>query len=413
MNFNTKLLHGKSIKKYADGATLPPISQVSAYRFDTAQEQEKVFNHRAFGFAYTRVGNPTVAAFEQRIAELEGGSGAIAFSSGMSAITVAILNILSTGDEIISSGGLYGGTMDLFRDFERFGIKTRYVSHFTKEEIEKEINDNTKIIFGETISNPALEITDIEEVAALSHSHGIPLIIDNTTATPYLVNPLSLGADIVVHSTTKYINGSGNSVGGVIVDGGKFSWDFEKYAALSPFKKYGKAAYSVRIRSDLGENIGGTMAPLTAYLNVIGLETLGLRMQRICDNAKALAEALNENKDITVNYPTLGTDHNTALAAEELKGFGGGLITIRVGSKERAYRILNSLEYAVRATSLGDVRTLVIHPASTLYIHSTKEEQEIAGVYDDLIRISTGIEDPEDLIEDFTKAIKASDEAEN
>ncbi len=406
MEFNTRLLHGDSVKPYADGATLPQISQVSAFQYNSAEQQEAVFQHRATGFAYTRVANPTVAAFEQRINELEGGNAAIACSSGMSAITLALLNMLCTGDEIITSRGIYGGTIDLLEDLEKFGIATRYVDHLTPEEIAQVYNERTRVIFGELIGNPSLEILNVEAVASYAHDHGVPLIVDATTATPYIARPISMGADIVIHSTTKYINGSGNAVSGIIVDSAKFKWDFEKFRAFSGYKKYGPYAYTIRLRTDIWENMGGCMAPVSAYLNTIGLETLGIRMERIISNAEKLAYALRGIEGITVNYPKFDDHPQRALVDSELGGNGGGILTFRVGSKEKAYRILNRLKYAIRATSLGDVRTLVIYPASTLYVRRTKEEMEASGVYDDLIRVSVGIEDINDLIEDFTQAIR-------
>ena len=270
------------------------------------------------------------------------------------------------------------------------------------------INEKTKVIFGELISNPALKVLDIPAVSALAHEAGIPLFVDSTTATPYIARPLELGADVVIHSTSKYLNGGGNSIGGVIVDGGKFKWDIEKYKALSEFKKYGKAAFIVRIRTDIWENLGGCMAPLNAFLSFIGVETLGLRMERICANADKLAHALSEFPELSVDYLTLPDHPYHEYVEKELNGYGGGILNFRTGSKERAFKIINSLKYALIASNIGDIRTLVIHPASTLYIRSGKEEMEAAGVFEDTVRVSVGIEDPEDLINDFTEAVRSS-----
>lgn len=414
MEFTTKLLHGKAVKPYEHGATLPSVAQVSAFQYDSAEEVEAVFHHRAAGFAYSRVANPTAAAFEQRINELEGGSAAVSCSSGMFAVTLSLLNILCSGDEIIAGAGLYGGTIDLFEDLEKFGITTRYVKHLTEEEMEPLFNEHTRVVFGELIGNPSLEIMDVTLAAEIAHKHGVPLIVDATTATPYLCTPLQIGADVVIHSTTKYINGSGDAVSGVIVDGASFQWDFDKFNALDGYRKFGRLAYTVRLRTDIWENMGGCIAPAHAFLNLVGLETLGLRMERICRNAQALAEALEKLPGISdVNYPGLQNHPSYKLCQSELKGEGGGIVTFRAGSKQRAFQILNSLKYCVRATSLGDVRTLVIHPASTLYIRSTPEMKEASRVYDDTIRVSVGIEDPGDLIEDFTEAITKLQEGEN
>lgn len=404
MEFNTKLLHGKAVARYADGATLPPITQSNAFQYESFESLERVFAHKAMGFAYSRIGNPTVAAFEQRVNELEGGAGAVATSSGMAAITMALLCILSPGDEIIACSGLYGGTIDLLRDLEKLGIHTRFVRRMTAEEIEPLINEHTRVLFGELISNPALHIMDVTAVAEVAHAHGLPLIVDSTTATPFLARPLSLGADIVIHSSSKYLNGSGAAISGIIVDGGRFSWDYARYPALQGFEQYGKLAFLLRLRTDIWENFGGCMAPMNAFLNVIGLETLGLRMERICFNAAGLAAAL-DSLGVKVSYPTLSGHSAHALCEQQLNGRGGGILTFRADSREQAVAILNRLRYAVIASNIGDVRTLVIHPASTLFLKNTEEERIAAGVYDDTIRVSVGIEDIADLINDFTQAI--------
>ena len=406
MNFSTKVLHGKAVKKYAEGSTLPPISQVSAFQHDSAEEMAKVFEHKAAGYAYSRVANPTVAAFEQRINELEGGNAAVACASGMTAVTLSLLNFLSAGDEIIAGSNLYGGTIDLFEDLTKLGIRTRFATHLTPEEIEPLINEKTRAVFGEILCNPSLEIMDVGRVAEFVHQRGLPLIVDATTVTPYLFNPLRQGADVVIHSTTKYINGSGNSIGGIIVDAGSFPWDFDRFEGLSGYRKFGKLAYTMRLRTDIWENIGGCMAPLSAFLTTIGLETLGLRMERICETAHLLAEELNRIPGLEVCYPLLSDNPFKELAERQFNGRGGGLLTFRAGTKERAFRILNSLKYAIRATSIGDVRTLVIHPQSTIYVRATRKQQEAAQVYEDTIRVSVGLEEAEDLIGDFTEAIK-------
>ena len=408
MRFNTKLLHGRSTQNYAQREILPPVSQVTAFRYESMEELRKVFEHKSMGFAYTRIGNPTVAAFEQRINELEGGMGAVCCSSGMSAITAALLAVCRSGDEIVAGSGLYGGTIDLFRDLEGLGIHTVFADELTGEAVKPLINEKTRVIFGELISNPSLRVMDVESVSKVAHEEGIPLFVDSTTATPYIANPLLLGADVVIHSTSKYINGGGNSIGGIIVDGGKFPWNFDKHTALAGHRKYGKMAFSVRLRTDIWENFGGCLAPANAFLSFIGVETLALRMEKICRNACKLAEALNEISDIEVNYLTLEEHPYHKYVDEELSGYGGGILSFRAGSKERAYKIINGLKYALIASNIGDIRTLVIHPASTLYMHSDKETREKAGVYDDTIRVSVGIEDEEDLIADFTEAVRKS-----
>ena len=410
MKFNTQLLHGKSISKNPGREILPPISQVTAFRYESMEELEKVFKHKSMGYAYTRIGNPTVTAFEQRVNELEGGIDAVCCSSGMSAIMAALLAVCKSGDEIIAGNGLYGGTIGLFHDLEKLGVHTVFTDDFKPVTIKKLINENTRVIFGELISNPALKVIDIPEISKIAHEAGLPLFIDSTTATPYVAKPLLLGADVVIHSTSKYLNGGGNSIGGIIVDGGKFNWDFEKHAALAEFKKFSKRAFSVRLRTDLWENFGGCMAPMNAFFTYIGLDTLGLRMSRICDNADKLAKALDEIEGIEVDYLILKQHPYHEYVEKELNGMGGGILNFRVGSKEKAFNIINSLNYALIASNIGDIRTLVIHPASTLYIHTSKEEMEAAGVYEDTIRVSVGIEDSEDLVEDFVLAVKGAED---
>ena len=409
MQCNTQLLHGKSIVKNPSKEMRPPISQVTAYQYESMEELEKVFSHKSMGYAYTRIGNPTLTSFEQRISELEGGSGAVCCSSGMAAISAAILAVCESGDEIIARSGLYGGTIDLLHDLEKLGIHTVFTKDMTGEALKPHINEKTKLIFAEFISNPALQVLDIPSVSKIAHENGIPLFVDSTTTTPFIAKPLSLGADVVIHSTSKYLNGGGNSIGGVIVDGGKFAWNTDKHKALSEFKKYGKAAFIVRLRTDIWENLGGCMAPVNAFLTCIGLDTLGLRMERICDNADKLARALNQLKGIEVSYLTLDNHPYHDYVDRELNGYGGGILTFRAGSKERAFKIINSLKYVMIASNIGDIRTLVIHPASTLYIRTEKEEMEAAGVYEDTIRVSVGIENIEDLTEDFIKAVSESE----
>ncbi len=404
MKFNTSLLHGTATE-LPFGSTLTPIYQVSAFSHESAEQLEKVFNNKASGFAYTRISNPTVDSFEKKIAALEKGIGAVACSSGMAAVTMSLLNILEAGDEIIAGAGLFGGTIDLFGDLEAFGITTKFVRHVTTEEIAPLITEKTKAIFGEIIGNPGLDVVDIKSVSDLAHSKGIPFIADCTTATPYLINAADFGADIIVHSSSKYINGSGDAISGIIIDSGKFSWDFDRYKGLSPYKKYGKFAYLAKLRNGIWRNMGSCLAPMNAFLNSIGLETLGLRMERLCSNALKLAEFFESDGRVIVNYPALRSNPYYELVQKQFGGKGGAILTIRAGSKERAFKLINQLKYAINATNIGDVRTLVIHPASTIYTHYTEEQKLHAGVFEDTIRISIGIEDIDDLISDFKNAI--------
>ena len=406
MGFNTDLLHAEVVKE-EKGATLPPIYQNSAFEQEKASDLEGIFENRRPGYCYTRVGNPTISAFENRITKIEGGIASVACSSGMAAITNAILNILQSGDEIISSASLYGGSIDLFRELEAFGITTRYVKNNDWNAIRNAFSSKTKLVFAETIGNPCLDVTDVKELAAIAHEHRVPLVIDNTTATPYLVKTMELGADIVVNSSSKYINGSSNSISGILTDSGRFSWDFQKYPGLSEYKKFGPMCYIAKLRNGLFRNTGSCLAPMSAYQNILGLETLGLRMDRECKNALALAEWIHtEYPQFKVNYPGLKTSLWHDIAKKELKNGYGAILTIRLGTKEKAFRFIDSLKIAYNLSNIGDTKTLVIHPGSTISLHSNEEEKENAGVFEDLVRVSVGIEDIEDLIEDFDNAFQ-------
>ena len=404
MRFNTSLLHA-GVQKEANGSTLPPVYQTSAFEQTSATDLEKIFENKAPGFCYTRVGNPTVTAFENRITKLEGGIASIACASGMAALMNAFLNILRSGNEIVSSASLYGGTIDLFTDLEAFGITTRYVENNNWEQIEGAINEHTRLVFAETIGNPCLDVTDIEKLAEIAHAHELPLIVDNTTSTPYLIQVLKHGADIVVNSSSKYINGSSNSISGVLTDGGKFKWKKEKYPGLADYLKFGPVAFIAKLRNGLFRNTGACLAPVNAYLNVIGLETLGLRMERQCNNAAALAKWIEETyPDVTVNYPGLESSPWHVIAKKQFENGYGAILTLRVGSKKQAFDFIDSLNIAYTLSNIGDTKTLVIHPGSTISLHSTEKQKEDAGVFEDLIRVSVGIEDIEDLKEDFAQA---------
>ncbi|MGN0667488.1 MAG: O-acetylhomoserine aminocarboxypropyltransferase/cysteine synthase family protein [Huintestinicola sp.] len=405
MRFNTALLHDSFNGEKETGATLVPVYNVNAYAHESAEKIEKIFNNKANGYAYTRISNPTTVSFESRMTALEHGLASIACSSGMAAVTMSLINILESGDEIVASGALYGGTLDLFEDLESLGITARYIKDVTPDSLAEAVTDKTKAVFTEVIGNPKLNVVDLKAFSEAVHSYDIPLIADSTTATPYLCNPIDLGADIVVHSTSKYINGSSNAISGIIVDSGNFKWG-EKHTALEKYRKFGKFAYIAKLRNGVWRNVGACVSPNTSFLNSLGLETLGLRMERLCSNALALAEFLEKQNGITVNYPALPSSPYYDLVHRELKGKGGAIITIRTGSKERAFKLINSLRYASIASNIGDVRTLVIHPSGTLFAHSSKEAKEEAGVYEDTIRISVGIEDIEDIISDFAQAIE-------
>ncbi|MGN0521004.1 MAG: O-acetylhomoserine aminocarboxypropyltransferase/cysteine synthase family protein [Eubacterium sp.] len=411
LEMNTLLLHGVRQEEEFKGATSVPIFQSSAFAHKTAEELEDIFNNKKPGFAYTRIGNPTVDNFERRMARLEGGISATACASGSAAVSSTLLNILKSGDEIIVPTGLYGGTLDLFRDLEPFGLKAVFVDDFTAEKIAPHINSNTKAIFTELIGNPKLNVVDIRELADLAHKNDIPLIVDSTTATPVLVKPIKFGADIVIHSSSKYINSNGSAISGVIIDSGNFKWSREKFSVMGDYLKFGKGAFTARLRNSVWRDIGACCAPMNAYLNINGLETLGIRMERICKNAQILAEHLKTLRYVKeVNYPGLKDNpYHSLITSQFSNGYAGGILTIRVESKEKAFSIINSLKYALNISNIGDTKTLVVHPASTIFAHSSREEKAAAGVYDDLIRISVGIEDIEDIIADFDNAFHNAD----
>lgn len=409
MRFNTALLHGDFRGDKNTGATQTPIYQSSAFEHASAETLEKIFNNMAPGFSYSRISNPTIEAFEKRMTALEGGVASVACSSGMAAITNAFTNILQSGDEIVCSASLYGGSIDLFRDLESFGIKTHYVNNNDVEQFRAATNENTKLYFAETIGNPRLDVTDIRLIADEAHRAGVPFIVDNTVATAYLIKPIEYGADIVVNSTSKYVNGNSNSISGVITDSGNFKWDIVKYPGMKNFKKYGPYAYTAKLRNGIYRNTGACLSPQNAFYNILGIETLGIRMERVCSNAMILAKYLNDNYDnLSVNYPGLENSEFYDIAKKELNNGFGGIITIRTGSKEKAFKFINALQIPLNVSNIGDTKTLVIHPSSTISAHSTEEEKKIAGVYDDLVRISVGIEDVQDLIEDFTQALEAA-----
>lgn len=404
MRFTTRLLHESFAPDAATGCVTQPLYQSTAFYQPTAEEMEKVFAGRKPGFVYTRVGNPTLARFEQRLRALEGGVGAVSFASGMAAVSHALLNVLSSGHEIVASSGLYGGTSSLLADFAQYGIRTRYAQGDRVEDFAAQINEHTRLIYIETIGNPKLDVVDIKALADLAHEHGIPLFVDNTVTTPYLCRPLELGADVVLHSTSKALNGNGNSIGGIVVAGGKFSWKADRYPKFRDYS-FGPMSYIVRLRQRMVTDYGGCQSPFNAYLTGIGLDTLALRMDRICSTAQALA-GYCESRGLEVNYPGLASSPFHELADRQFGGRFGAMLTLRFGTKERSFAFIDHLHYALNVSNIGDARTLVIHPASTIFCHLSAEERQQAGVTDDLVRVNVGLEDTEDLLEDFDQSLK-------
>ena len=405
MNFATELLHGGLLPDKATGATTLPIYQTAAYNQNSAEDLEKIFSLRKSGFIYSRIGNPTTATFERRISDLERGAGAVAFSSGMAAISAAIMNIVEVDDEIISSAGLFGGTSALFGELESLGINIRYVTDNRVENFAELMTNKTKLFYVETIGNPKLDVADISSLAKFAHENNLPLLVDSTVTTPYLVRPLELGADVVIHSTSKMINGGGNSIGGIVVVGKNFRWDVEKFPKLAEFKSFGAMKYLARLRAKVLANFGSCPSPFNIFLTNVGLDTLALRMERSCQNALTLASFCAENKNVEVNYPGLKNNFYHELAKSQFGNRFGTILTLKFGTKEKAFGFLNSLRFALKASNIGDARTLVIHPASTIYLHSSETEKLNAGVTDDLVRVSVGIEYIVDLLDDFGLAL--------
>ncbi len=401
-----------------------PICQSTTYKYDSASHLGDLFDLKAAGHMYSRISNPTVDAVEKKIADLEGGTGAVLCSSGQAANLLAILNITSAGQNIVSMSSIYGGTINLFAvTLKRIGIEVRFVTpEMTDEEIAEHIDENTRLFFGETIANPALVVFDIERYAELAHAHGIPLVVDNTFATPVLCRPFEFGADIVVHSTTKYMDGHAQVVGGVVVDGGRFDWTKgDKYTELTQpddsyhgvvyTKDFGvENAYFTKLRVQLIRDFGTPLAPLPAYLLNIGLETLALRMERHCQNAIKVAKYLEASDKVSwVNYPKLEGNSQYELAEKYLPLGACGVISFGVkGGREAAVKFMDSLKLAAIVVHVADARTSVLHPASTTHRQLTDEQLIDAGITPDLVRFSVGIENADDIIADIEQALALS-----
>ena len=323
----------------------------------------------------------------------------------MAAVSMSILNIVGAGDEIATSGSLFGGTSSLFRELTSYGIHVRYAEENTRPAFATCLTEKTKLIYTETIGNPKLDVADIGVLAELAHAHGVPLFVDNTVTTPYLVRPLTLGADVVIHSTSKAINGNGNSVGGIVVVG-KFPWTAEKFPKLAEFSAFGPMSYLARLNARMRTDFGNVLSPFNAYLTGIGLDTLALRMECASKNAMALASYCADRESVKVNYPGLPESPWHELARRQFGGHYGTMLTLSLGSRERAFRFINHLTLALNVSNIGDARTLVIHPNSTIFLHASQEEKARAGITDDLVRVSVGIEDKDDLLEDFGSALE-------
>ena len=420
MKLETLALHHGYTSEATTKAAAVPIYQTTSYTFDDTQHGADLFNLAVPGNIYTRIMNPTTDVLEKRVAEMEGGIGGLCLASGMSAITYAIQTIAGVGDNIVSTSQLYGGTYNLFmHSFPRQGIEVRMAAADDFDAFDRLIDGNTKAVFCESIGNPAGNIVDIERLAQIAHKHGVPLIVDNTVATPYLCKPIEFGADIVVHALTKYIGGHGNSIGGIIVDSGKFDWvkNKDRFKVLNePDPSYhgvvytealGPAAYIGRARVVPLRNTGAALSPHNAFLFLMGLETLGLRMERHCENSEALAAYLKQHPKVSwVNYATLPDSKYNAVAKKITKGRASGIISFGIkGGAAAGAQFIDALQMILRLVNIGDAKSLACHPASTTHRQLSPEELARAGVSEDLVRISVGIEHIDDIIADVEQAL--------
>ena len=417
MRDETKCIHAGYQPKNAEPRQVP-IVQSTTYAFDSTQEVGEVFDEPTKALIYSRFANPTVMAVEERIAALEGGVGAMCTSSGQAATLLAVLNLCKAGDSFISTSQVYGGTINLFAvTLKNYGIECIFVDVDADEAtLHAAVRENTRLIFGETIANPALSVLDFGKFARVAHAHGIPLIVDNTFATPILCKPFELGADIVVHSTSKYMDGHAVQVGGVIVDSGKFNWangkfpDFTQpdpsYHGINYVGSYGKAAYIVKARMQLMRDYGCYPAANSAFLLNLGLETLAVRMERYCQNAQRVAEYFAASDKVErVNYPGLPGDRYHALAARYLKGSSGVISFVIKGGKDAAVRFMDGLKLATIEVHVADIHTCVLHPASATHRQLTDEQLVAAGINPGLIRFSVGLENIDDILEDIEQSL--------
>ncbi|HFC97770.1 MAG TPA: O-acetylhomoserine aminocarboxypropyltransferase/cysteine synthase [Thermosulfurimonas dismutans] len=408
--FETRVIHEGIHPERWEGATLPPIYQTASHRHPTAESLRDAFGGRSADHIYLRLTNPTNRVLEEKLAALEGGAGAVVTSSGMAAITNACLALLRSGDEFVAGNSLFMSTYILFAHvFKKYGITARFVEPTDLEAIRKAVNERTRFIFVETIGNPKMDVPDLAAIAEIAHANGIPLLVDNTLATPYLCRPLELGADVVIHSTTKYLSGHGCATGGVIIDGGRFDWMNSKFAEeFKPFvDRKGPLAYLDKVWREHHINFGTTQSPFHAYLTMIGLDTLAVRMERHLSNAMEVARFLAEHPRVKwVRYPGL-PDHPDREVAERQfreKGFGA-LIAFGLKDQETCFRFIQNLRLIFNLANLGDCKTLIIHPYSSQYLSFPEETRRYLSITPDLLRLSVGIEAVEDICEDLRQAL--------
>ncbi|NOY83018.1 MAG: O-acetylhomoserine aminocarboxypropyltransferase/cysteine synthase [Kiritimatiellaeota bacterium] len=405
----TELVHPVVPYDPAAGGTALPVNLSVSFGYDSSEELAAAFSGERPGYVYARIQNPTIELFERHFAEIEHSVASVTTASGMAAIAAIVLAVAAPGDEIVAGTSLFGGTFVLLEElFGRYGVRTRFVEPTDPDRWRRAITDRTRLLFVEAIGNPKLDVPDIGALAELAAVHGVPLAVDATAATPALIRPGELGASLVIHSLTKYVGGHGAGLGGIVVDTGVYDWTAGRVEIPPEFlERYRRLAFAAFLRLRIQQHFGGCLAPFHAFLFTLGLETLALRMDQHCRNALALAQTLSAHPKVAeVRYPGLGThpDHETAR-----RQFGdryGGLLTLRLGSQERCFRFMNRLRLAKRLANLGDVRTLVIHPASTFCREASPERAEAMGVSEDLVRVSVGIEAFEDLKSDFEQALE-------
>ena len=420
MKLETLAIHAGYSPDPTTKAVAVPIYQTTSYAFDNTQHGADLFDLKVQGNIYTRIMNPTTAVLEERVAQLEGGIGGLALASGMAAITYAIQTIAQAGDNIVSVSTLYGGTYNLFaHTLPKQGIEVRFFDYRDPASLEKLIDDKTKLVFAETIGNPLGNVVDLEAISAIAHRHGVPVVVDNTVATPALMRPFEHGADIVVHSLTKYIGGHGTSIGGAIIDSGKFPWGEHaerfpllntpdpSYHGVNYIEALGAAAFIARARVVPLRNTGAAISPMNAFLILQGLETLPLRMERHSDNALAVAQYLENHPKVKwVNYAGLSTHPQNGLVQKYLGGKASGILSFGVeGGAEAGARFIDALQLVTRLVNIGDAKSLACHPASTTHRQLNEEELAKAGVSVDMVRLSVGIEHVDDIIADLAQAL--------
>jgi O-acetylhomoserine (thiol)-lyase len=422
----TLAIHAGQIPDAATGARALPIYQTTSFVFDSAEHAASLFNLQTFGNIYSRLSNPTVAALEERVAALEGGRAAVASASGMAAEAMALMTLLQSGDHVVAAGALYGGTVTMLAvSLAKFGIEVTFVDAQRPEAFAAAMRPNTRAVYAETLGNPSLVVLDIAAVAEVAHAHGVPLVVDNTVPSPYLCNPLALGADIVVHSATKYLAGHGTTLGGVMVEGGKFPWDNGKFPGMTEpsagyhgvkfYETFGDFGFSMRARMETLRVYGASLSPMSAWQILQGVETLPLRMERHCRNALAVAEFLRSHSRVAwVNYPGLADHAQHALVQRQMRQVDGvpgasGLLAFGVkGGVAQGVKFIESARFMSHLVNIGDTRTLISHPASTTHRQLDEAQQLAAGVLPDMVRISVGLEHIDDILWDIDQALSAT-----